>query len=76
VFVLGTLFQSNLIFAGKARSLPLSEAPERYFTQICSGLTYKHYTRLEEFARDKHSSLLEKFVNYSCKTLGPVGPRF
>jgi hypothetical protein len=28
------------------------------------GLGHKHWTRLEKLARDKHSSLLQKFVNY------------
>ena len=27
----------------------------------------KYYTRLERLARDKHSSLSEKSVNYGCK---------
>ncbi len=33
-----------------------------------SGLTHKHQTRLERLARDKHSSLLRTFVNYSRKS--------
>jgi hypothetical protein len=33
------------MFVGKARSLPLSRAPERYFTWVGSGLTCKHKTR-------------------------------
>jgi hypothetical protein len=36
------LSQSNVIFAGKAMSLPLSETPERYFTRVGSVFTRKH----------------------------------
>ncbi len=31
------------------------------------GLIHKHQTRLERLVRDKHSSLLQKSVNYGCK---------
>ena len=31
------------------------------------GLTHKHLTGLEKLARDKHSGLLRKFVNYQQK---------
>jgi hypothetical protein len=31
------------------------------------GLTCKHWTRLDRSAREKHSSLLRKFVNYGRK---------
>ncbi len=37
---------------------------ERFFTQVGSGLARKHQTRLERLARDKHSRILQKFVNY------------
>ncbi len=44
-----------------------SEAPFRYSTLgQASGLAHKHQTRLERLARDKHSSLLRKSVNYDC----------
>ncbi len=46
-----------------------SGAHEWCFTQVGSGLTHKHYTRLEKLARDKHSSLLWKSINYSCKRI-------
>jgi len=46
------------MFAGKARSLPKSGAPKKYFTRVGSGLTHKHKTSYERLARDKHSSLL------------------
>jgi hypothetical protein len=37
------------------------------FTQVGSGLTHKHLTRLERLTKNKHSSLLRKSVNYGCK---------
>ncbi len=48
------------MFVGKARSLPKSDAFERCFTLVGSGLNRKHYTKLKRFARDKRSSLLQK----------------
>jgi hypothetical protein len=39
----------------------------RCFNWVGSSLTHKHLTRLEKLARDKHSSLLLKFVNYRRK---------
>ncbi len=39
------------------------------------GLAHKQQTRLEKFARDKHSSLLQKFVNYEQKKFYNIGPR-
>ncbi len=51
------------MFAGKARSLALSGAPERCFTWVGSG------TKL---AKDKRSSLLQKFKsnkNAKCQLL-------
>jgi hypothetical protein len=65
----------SLLFFGKARSLPLSAAPERCFTWVFSCLTCKHYTILERLARDKHSSLVQKIVTYGCKKFYNIGPR-
>ncbi len=48
------------MFVGKARSLPVSLAPEICFTR-------KHQTKLERLARDKHSRYLRKIVNYGHK---------
>jgi hypothetical protein len=42
VFVPGKPFQPSLVFVGNARSLTLRGAPERFFTQVGSGLTHKH----------------------------------
>jgi hypothetical protein len=59
---------------GEARSLPKSGAPEMCFTQVGSGLTCKHQTRLDSLARDKHSSLIRKIVNYDRKKFYRIGP--
>ncbi len=45
-FVSGKPFQPSLMFVGKAKSPTQSGAPERCFTQVGSGLTCKHQTRL------------------------------
>jgi hypothetical protein len=55
VFVPGKPFQLNLMFAGKDGA---------YQNEALSGLNYKHSTRLERLARDKHSSPLRKSVNF------------
>ncbi len=62
------------MFVGEARSLPLSGAPERWFTQVGSSLTHKYQTRLERLNRDKHSSLLQKSVSYGQKKFYNIGP--
>jgi hypothetical protein len=36
-------------------------------------LTHKHKTRLERLARDKHSSLLRRFINYDRKQFYNIG---
>jgi hypothetical protein len=46
------------MFVGKAMGL----------TRVGSSLTHKHLTGLERLAKDKHSSLLQKSVNYDCKS--------
>ncbi len=67
MFVPGKLFQPSQMFAGKAGAYP-SEASFSYSTLGCApDLTDKHLSRLEKLARDKHSSLLRKFVNYGQK---------
>jgi hypothetical protein len=47
---------------------------ERCFTRVGSGLTRKHYAKLESVARDKHSSLLQKSVNYGRNKFYHTGP--
>jgi hypothetical protein len=61
--------------ANVARSLHSSGGPERCFTQVGSGLTSKHWTRQERLARDKHSSLLRKSVNYGRNKFYDTGPQ-
>ena len=56
------------MFVDKARGY-LSEALFRCSTLgYAPGLTHKHQTRLERLAKDKHSGLLQKSVNYSRKS--------
>ena len=54
-----------------------SAAPERCFTRVGSGFR-KYKTRLERLARDNHSSLLLKSVNYGrnkfCDTFQELKP--
>jgi hypothetical protein len=61
-FVLSKPFQPGLTFVGKA--------PE-----LGSGLVRKHLTRLERPAKDKHSSLLQKFIDESSLTFGGKAPK-
>ncbi len=74
MFAPGKPFQPSLLFVGKARSLPLSGAPERCFTWVGSWLICKHYTILERLSRDEHSILLQKFVTYGYKKFYNIGP--
>jgi hypothetical protein len=60
---------------GKARSLPYSVAPQSFFNRVGSCFTNRHWTRLEKLALGKHSSLLQKFVNYGRKKFYNIGPR-
>ncbi len=62
------------MFGDEERSLPQRGAPERCFTRVGSGLSRKHYTRLERLATDKHLSLLRKSVNYGRKMFYSTGP--
>ncbi len=72
-FVPGKRFQHSLMLVGKARSLSYSGAPEKCFTQVSSGLTCKYYTWSERLASEKHSGLLQKFVNYGRKKFYNIG---
>ncbi len=75
LFVPGKPIQPSLIFVGNARGLPYSGAPERYFPRVGSGLTHKHWTRLEglpgtnTLAYYKHSKIT---VVRNFMTLGPA----
>jgi hypothetical protein len=61
---------------GKARSLPYSVAPQRFFNRVASCFANRHLTRLERLAVDEHSSLLPKFVNYREKKFYNIGPGY
>jgi hypothetical protein len=73
VFVNDKPFQPSLSFAGKARCLPYSGAPEKFFDRLGPCFTNRQ-TRLERLAMDKHSSLLQKLVNYDRKKFITLGP--
>ncbi len=75
MFVPGKLFQPNLMFVGKARGLPKSGSPQRCFNLVGPGLASKHWTRLERLAKDKHSSVLRRSVNYGHNKFYSTGPR-
>ncbi len=57
----------------RPRSLPQNGAPETCLTGISSNVTHKYLTRLEKRARVKHSSLLQTFLNQSCKKFYNIG---
>ncbi len=67
----GKLFQPSLMFVGKTRVYP-SEVPlwDRLLT-----LPTNIKTGLEKLAKDKHSSLLQKFVTYGRKKFHNIGHR-
>ena len=56
------VYQSILMFAGK------TEAYQVLHSRVGS------WTKLEKFSTDKHSSLLQTFVNYVQKTFITLGP--
>jgi len=43
-------------------------------TWVGPGQTSKYYIRLERLAREKHSSLLQKSINYDRKKLYRINP--
>jgi hypothetical protein len=75
MLVSGKPFQLSLMFLGEARSLPKGAAPERCFIRVSCGLTRtaNNKIRLERLAMDKHSSLLQKSVNYGRNS--STGPK-
>jgi hypothetical protein len=64
-FVPGKPFQPNVMFAGKARSLPKLDYSD----------THKHDAFLEIFPRDKHCSLFGRYINYGRKKFYNIGTR-
>ncbi len=70
----GRPFQRSIMFAGKAEAY-LNETSFRCSTLAeAPGLSRKHYTRLEMFAKVKNSTLLLKFVNYGQNFFITLGP--
>ncbi len=63
MFVPRENFQQTQMSSSKVQASPC-EAPFKCSTL---GLTHEHQTRLERLAKDKHSSLLQQFINYICK---------
>ncbi len=74
MFVPGKLFQPSQMFVGEPRTYP-SEVPFRWYTLgKVPCLTYKDSTSFERLAKEKHSSLLRKFVNNGRKFFITLGP--
>ncbi len=68
VFAPGRHFQPCLMFVSKARSLPYSGAPERFFTWVSSALTRKlTLDSAERLERVKRYSLFQTFIKLNCK---------
>jgi hypothetical protein len=66
---LSSASHSTSSFVGKASSLPQSREREKCFTQVDSGLTQKHWTRLERLVRDKRYSLIRNLSNSSLSLI-------
>jgi hypothetical protein len=64
MLVPGNPFQPSLMYVGTDRSLPNSGAGEMSSTQVGSGLTRKHFSRLERLAMEKPLAFLEKTLAY------------
>ncbi len=62
MFAPGRPFQPSLKSVAMVRSLS-----QRVPFQVGSELAGKQYTRLEKFARDTHSNVLQVFINYGRK---------
>ncbi len=72
--VLGKLFEPSLMLLKETRAYP-NEALFRCTTlEKATGLTYKPQNRLVRPTKDKHSSLLRTFVNYSSKSFITLSP--
>jgi hypothetical protein len=63
-----TFYGRNVFVTGKS-----FQPSESWLTPLGFGLKYIDYTRLERLARDKHSSLIQKSVNYYRKNLITLG---
>ncbi len=75
MFVPGKPLQPSVMFTIKAEDY-LNGAPLKKSTLILFNQGYpKHEARLEKLARDKHSSLLQRFVTYGRKKFYNIMPR-
>jgi len=75
VLVLGKPPQPCLMLVGTARSLTLQCTACNVLPFLGSDLTSKHHSRLERLAVDKHSNVLQNFVNCVCKKFYNFDPR-
>jgi hypothetical protein len=62
------------MLVGKEGVYPIEEPFRGSTIGSAPGLDHKKLTRLERLARDKHSSVLQKFVTYGCKKFYNIGP--
>ncbi len=67
-------YEENEVFWIRSQESTI-EKSKRGFTYVASGFTRKHKTRVEMFARDKHSSLWWTLVNYVCNEFYNIEPR-
>jgi hypothetical protein len=67
-------FQPSQIFVSKAGSYPSGAHFKCSAIGQAPGLIYKRWIRLESTATDRHSSLLQKFVNYGWKMFFNIWP--
>jgi hypothetical protein len=75
VFVPGKFFQPSLMFVGKPGAYPIEEPFRCCTLGKAPSLAHKQQTWLERIARDKHSSLLQKFVTYGRKEFYNISSR-
>ncbi len=76
MFVPAKPSKPNLMFVGKARSLPQRATPDKMFHLGRLQPHSRTFIQLEKLAKDKHSSLLQKFVNYGQKKFYNIGPSY
>jgi hypothetical protein len=60
-------FQSSLMFSGKAGTYPRVEQPKGALLGKALALPTNSRLGLKGLSRDKHISLLRKFINYELK---------
>ncbi len=75
MFVIEKPFLPSLLFVDKVITYLIEEPLRCSSLEKAPGLAHKHQTKLERLAKNKHSSLLRKFVNYEEKKFYNIGPR-